>query len=286
MNLSAAGPSGVISLDLKPGYRDKLTDQIDLILSQNRLSPGMAAKLRGRFGWAATATYGRCGRCGLAALQARQQSEDSSHILDAALRDCLAFHRTLATFVQPRLVPLLPSRDGLVRVYSDDSYEPESAIPARLGFVVFPADGAQPKGFSADIGEDILDRFQVRKTQIVPCEALLGVVVPANCSDFLAGRDVIWYVDSQPACQLLMKGSSSVPDLCIIAALTQLLLARMGSRVYWEWVESDANASDGLSRAGLHDAWSLQQGWLLAPVHLPDILHTGFESLAEAVRLT
>ena len=245
----------------------------------------MAAELRGRFGWAATATFGRCGRCGLAALQARQQADDAPHELDSALRDRLVFHKTLACFVQPRLLPLVPYRDGLVRVYSDASYEPESHVPARLGFVVFPADHAQPWGFSADITDDVLHRFQVRKTQIVPCEALLGVVVPTNCASLLAGRDIVWYVDSQPACQLLMKGSSCIPDTCVIASLTQLLLARLSARVYWEWIESEANASDGLSRLGLSDPWSIAQGWRLSSALLPSILRTGFDSLAQAVQL-
>ena len=94
-------------------------------------------------------------------------------------------------------------------------------VPSRLGFVVFPADASRrPIGMSLDISDDILDRFQVRQTQINTCEALAGVVVPHNVPSLLQGQDVIWYIDNQSACQLLMKGASSVADLSILAAVT------------------------------------------------------------------
>ena len=67
--------------------------------------------------------------------------------------------------------------------------------------------------------------------------------------------------------------------------LTHLMLARLGGRVYFKYIESEANPSDGCSRAGLLDEWTLHQGWLLMPAELPPLFYTGFKSLAEAVTL-
>ena len=115
-------------------------------------------------------------------------------------------------------------------------------VPARLGFVIFAADASiRPIGMSLDISDDILDRFQVRQTQIDACEALAGVVVPHNVPSFLQGHDIIWYIDNQSACQLLVKGASSVADLSILAAVKQLMFPCLGCRLYFEYVESDAN---------------------------------------------
>ena len=136
-----------------------------------------------------------------------------------------------------------------------------------------------------DISDAVLGRFQVRQTQINGCEALAGVIIPANAPDLLRGRDIVWFVDNQAACQILMKGSSSVPDMAVIAAVTQLLFTRLGCRVYFEYVPSDSNPSDGLSRDGLQDSWTLSQGWHLLPAVTPEILFTAFDSLSQALLL-
>ena len=216
----------------------------------------------------------------------RRQYFDKRDSLDPALRDCLWFHRLLSEWVAPRQIDLALKAPVSVRVYSDASFEPESCNPARLGFVLLPpgkSDGAV--GMSVDVPPCALSLLQPREQQITPCEALLGVVVPHNVGHLLCQQDVIWYIDNQAACQLLMKGSSSHVDLCVIAPLTHLMLAQLGCRVYFEYIESEANPSDGLSRAGLLDEWTLQQGWLLMPAELPPLFYTGFKSLAEAVTL-
>ena len=82
-----------------------------------------------------------------------------------------------------------------------------------------------------------------------------------------------------------MKGSSSQSDLCSIATLTHLILAKLGCRVYFEYVESEANIADGLSRDGLNDAWTICQEWILQHATIPSILYVAFHSLNEAMLL-
>ena len=280
------GDNQMCKFDLKPGFREQTQDFINEILSDGYLTSGHAAKLRGKFGWAASGTYGKCGRGGQAALVHRQYF-DCSEALSASLIDSLLFHRQLASLVPPRVVSLQPSRSKPVRLYSDASFDPaKSSDVARLGFVIFPDDGrAPPIGMSADIPADLLQLLVDREQQITPCEALLGVVVPYNVRDFLAQKDVIWYIDNQAACQALVKGSSSQSDLCSIATITHLVLAKLGCRVYFEYVESEANIADGLSRGGLNDAWTLRQGWILQHATIPSILYVAFRSLHEAMLL-
>ena len=88
-----------IRVNLKPGLRETLSDDIEEILQKGTLSPAEAAKLRGRFTWAASATFGRCGRGGQHALIQRQY-HDESHELTPALRDSLL--SALVQTVQPR----------------------------------------------------------------------------------------------------------------------------------------------------------------------------------------
>ena len=51
-----------------------------------------------------------------------------------------------------------------------------------------------------------------------------------------------------------------------------LYWAEAGTRVWFEWVASDDNPSDGLSRDGLKDAWTLAQTpkWDIAEYTAPE----------------
>ena len=40
-------------------------------------------------------------------------------------------------------------------------------------------------------------------------------------------------------------------------------------KIRFEWVDSHSNPSDGLSRDGLTDAWTIEQGWDLAEGQAP-----------------
>ena len=89
-------------------------------------------------------------------------------------------------------------------------------------------------------------------------------------AQFIAGEDLLWFVDNQAAGSSLIKGASAHQDICDIVSFTHLLFAELGCRAYFDFCESDANPSDGLSRDGIEDAWTQRQGWLLQEAILPD----------------
>ena len=199
VNVALAAAAGIVEIDLKPGFREAVRTDIGAILEARTLTSGQAAKLRGKFGWAASGTYGKCARGGQAPLVSRQYF-DSTDALTDALRDCLLFHSLLAQFVGPRQVHILGSQLPPVRIYSDASYEPDTDVVAGIGFVVFDAASkSAPVGMAGALSPDILQLFEQRHQQITPCETLLSVIVPHNLSYSMIGRDVIWYVDNQAA---------------------------------------------------------------------------------------
>ena len=88
----------------------------------------------------------------------------------------------------------------------------------------------------------------------------------------LGGSDLVWYIDNQAACACLIKGSSSVSDIGTIVTIAHLLYVKLHIRVYFEWVDTNANISDGLSRDGLVDCWTMSQCWQLSIAELPDFM--------------
>ncbi len=90
----------------------------------------------------------------------------------------------------------------------------------------------------------------------------------------LRGRDVQWMVDNTAALGSTVKGASGQPVLEQLIALFWILCYRFQIRVWLEYVDSEANWSDGISRnfgadtfANAHnfsvDELEFEYSWLL-----------------------
>ena len=77
----------------------------------------------------------------------------------------------------------------------------------------------------------------------------------------LCGRDVVWFVDNTAALSGCVKGGSKEPTLAKLVALFWVLCYRLDCRVWLEFVESDANWSDGISRDLDKDEFSKEHGF-------------------------
>ena len=61
-----------------------------------------------------------------------------------------------------------------------------------------------------------------------------------------------------------------VEDIDAVAALTTVQAAKLKSSIWFEWIDSDSNPADGLSRDGVEDEWTKKQGWDLVDLGSPD----------------
>ena len=107
--------------------------------------------------------------------------------------------------------------------------------------------------------ETILSGWVQRDQQVFVAETLVTLAATIYHKSQLAHRDVIWFVDNLGPLSVLVKGNSSQFDAGVVTATAHLLWSRLNMRVWLEWVASDDNCSDGLSRNGLADEWTLQQ---------------------------
>ncbi|CAE7488397.1 unnamed protein product [Symbiodinium sp. CCMP2592] len=253
-----------IQVNLKPGLRETLSEEIDEILQKGLLTPGEAAKLRGKFTWAASAMFGRCGRGGQHALIQRQYHDDSYEI-GPELRAALEFLQALVQTVQPRNICLNLSTPAPIIIYTDASWEPKDMDRPGLGFVFCHPDRDTTLAGATTVTDDVLALFEDRQTQIFPLEALAILqcfVIFARAG--LSNRDILLFCDNQSVCASVAKGACSVGDVAQIITLCHLLWARLNIRLWIEYVPSADNPSDGLSRNGLRDDWTAQQGWDMA----------------------
>ena len=66
--------------------------------------------------------------------------------------------------------------------------------------------------------------------------------------------------DNTAAVAAAIKGASAASDLCRISSAMHLAWAKLGVRTWVEWVDSDSNSADAISREGKTAAVEEQLG--------------------------
>ncbi len=269
-NLAEVVHTGEVLLRPKDSAVAQVMAGIGSAVRTNKLPKPKAAKLRGQTGWTGSLTSGKCGRIGHEVLKAKQYHGPPE--LSAFDREALIFLGVVVSNLPERSSLVAGARPPPLRLYTDASFEPESGLPPRMGWVLLPP-GSQPLGRFVDVPPDMIASWTPRSTQIFPAEAM-AVYAAIHChAQELQGQDVIVFVDNEAAAAALIRGSSSSADVGVISQAVHWLLHRLHCRMWLEWTDSDSNISDGLSRDGASDRWTAEQGWDLAQGELPPWQH-------------
>ena len=255
--------SGSLRFQPKDVTRHKVLQKISHALSSHLLEADVAGKLRGDLNWMFSQCAGFIGKLAGPLLKQCQQGESST--LSNPDLETLAILYLAVQDAAPRDIQVLPQQRPLVRCYSDASFEGNIL---RLGWVLFFPNRI-PVGGTCVVPSSEIDLWIPRKQQIFPGEALCGLVIPVHLQDCLASCDILWWGDNESAIAALARGTSSQDDVHELVQATHLTLHRLSSRVWWEWIDTSSNPSDGLSRSGLSDPWTLQQNWMLEEIPFP-----------------
>lgn len=147
--------------------------------------------------------------------------------------------------------------------------------------VIFSSCLQKPLGLASDIPESELSHLLPRIQQITPCELVPPLYTLMCFPEVFFDSDVIWYIDNAASVHCLVKGASSQSDMAAISGAAHLVAARLQCRLWLEWVPTDSNIADGLSRAGVDDKWTKQQPWQLQLWELPPLLAVVCNSLVD-----
>ena len=283
VNLSHSLETSTAVITANATMRASVADELETAAQQGQLEPHRASKLMGKTGWLATNSSGRLGRLGTAVLKSVQYRQNA----DLSECDCFALraHASIVRTVPPRVVDLIPSDRPRATIYTDASWEPESEVPPRLGWVIFIR-GERPLAGTMVIPPELVTTWKPRTQQIYPAEALAVPTVLLHYQDQLRGKELIWFIDNEAACASMIKGSSREQEVDALATLAHLLSFRLEAPVWYEWIDSASNPADGLSRDGLKDEWTLKQGWSLAEIPYPhDLLFASPTEVLERFHL-
>ena len=183
-----------------------------------------------------------------------KKPQDMNDALETALK---AWVRILDRG-QPRPILAKSPRPSDAVISTDGSFEPED--PALVvGGVMFAWWRRAPVGFSCTVPNQLLATWLPRRNQIALVELFATVMAIAHFGSELAGRNVMFLVDSEPALDALIKGRSKFTDVIHLVTLFWEVVAEFQVNVYLDRVSTDANISDGVSRAdeGAFTEW----GW-------------------------
>ena len=126
----------------------------------------------------------------------------------------------------------------------------------------------------------LLEQLVPKKQQISQGEATACVLGLASTPELFQDVDLIHFVDNTAALAAIITGSSGKRDVAPLACAYQLLLAQRGSRLWAEYVESDANIADGPSRDG--DSWFASEEASALNVRQVEARLPAFEVLASS----
>ena len=92
-------------------------------------------------------------------------------------------------------------------------------------------------------------------------EAFAAIAAPTVSPELFQDKEIIWFVDNESAVSSLIRGASRPEDVNHVAAVSTVTFAKLNSKVWFEWIDTESNPADGLSRQGVSDPWTAEQPW-------------------------
>ncbi|CAE6943486.1 unnamed protein product [Symbiodinium sp. CCMP2592] len=256
----------------------KLVFALRRALSEDSLSPDEAARLAGKLGFLSTSLWGQVGQSLTRPLHGRAHGpKNGTNALNSGLRACMQCLIALISNPVPRLIPFAGERCGVSVLYADAYFKLgdkkwsvasdsiPTSWPANMhlaengwGFICRASD--RITAGHGSVPPRILRLFGSRRSYIY----FLEIFSQAVC--LLANHDQIspfWvsFCDNRAGLAALRKGYGKDESINRFLSWFHALCIRLRWHGHFEWVSSQANLSDKVSRGDLRFVRS--QGWPL-----------------------
>ena len=100
------------------------------------------------------------------------------------------------------------------------------------------------------------------------------MITAFNWARDIDDQDTIFFCDNLGAVHSLAGGVANAQDLQVLVSTTHVVFAILRCRWLIEWLPSESNCSDGLSRLGARDPWHQQRGLSAERLRLPPWLRS------------
>ncbi|CAE7559557.1 unnamed protein product [Symbiodinium natans] len=236
--------------------RQRLVDKVAAMVAQaresGRLGHGQAAKLYGCLNFLAHGAFGKVGRAGLQSLSSHQYNKLGGDILSPELRQSLELVQAFLATKPRRELKLMGEPPPRFCVASDASQDQPGQGGA--GALLVDPQGRR-HGVVLEIDASLFEMWSSHPTKIAQLELCVVLMATVHWASLLRSSYGIWWIDNVAALMSLIKGRSSNPELDSMSGIFHAAAFGLRMQCFFEWVASDDNWSDGISRQGRHDPW-------------------------------
>ena len=281
-----------VILSPHPERCDKAKKVIQNALETNRLTDEAAHRLAGKLVFLTSTLFGQLGRASLQPLYARAHglSEgDHDGQLNGPLRSALRSLMNLLREIQPRVIPKQMDQSCIV-LYSD-AYFVIDGTHHSPGSKTIPKHWHKTKCHTYENGwgvvihfegntwfssgtlpSRLIKKFCTRKAYIYFLEIAAQLMGFLTCRQ-LPSNLVMSFIDNTAGFFALRKGYCRDPAICNVLALVWRIIALDGWHLHLEWVQSNLNISDSVSRFQYDEMQKINANWTEIPVEgIYDIL--------------
>jgi hypothetical protein len=158
-----------------------------------------------------------------------------------------------------KLPPVVTASDG----------QAEEGVAPSLGYLILDEVSGKRIGAYAEVLEDVLGCWTAAEQKISQVELAAPLLTLLEEGEWLKGRELIFLIDNHPALAAAMRGSSRAEDMNRSAHCIQLRAMQLGCRIWFEFIESDSNWADGISRNGITDDLAKELGFQCRDLRIP-----------------
>ena len=248
--------TGTVQFWVRERLQSKVNDFIKEALHDGRLTSGTASKLFGCLTFLTTGCYGKLGRAGLNEIKNRQYSSET--MVDSNLQTAL--QRLLGLFrLQPhRELPMMPL--GMRRVIVASDAAQDEPRQGSAGALVVDGDGNR-FAYVMRVAPQLFDLWSSDEAKIAQLELMIVLMTIAHATNHFRGLPGLWWIDNIAALMAVVRGRSNNSELDQMAGAIHAILYSAKCPIFFEWVHSPDNWSDGISRRGTSDEWYQTHGF-------------------------
>ena len=233
----------------KPSRVKGLRESVSSIKKANKLAPGLAATIVGRFGFVCDQLFGRVGRAAMGALRSRSYQSHSVTALTDEIKASLSLMDAFLRVLPPRTLSLKQSGLRPTLLYTDASDVPGRAKGQYcVGAVLDSPLASTLLHTLLAVPTDVVASWIPKQTQIGQLEIFAAPVALDTWGPLLVGQEVFLFVDNTSALASLTKGFSPRADSVKLVGDFWLRACKLQLNAWIERVESKSNLSDGPSR--------------------------------------
>jgi hypothetical protein len=261
---------GSVPVRIRERIVEKAQSLLQSAVDTDSCPPGLASKIRGTNQALFHGFFGKVGRAAFGPLIQREYSDTAPWKLSHALRRSLLFLLELQGAGLRKEFRLLRQNVPPIIVASDGRADSSRLPSVSVGFLD-PISGERV-GAYASITQELLALWGHMEQPIAPVEmsaVVLGVFHILAKRPMWKGRDFVWYEDNAVVLSAMVSGKSRSAKLDIAAMVVHLALAMLNCRVWFEYVESNANWMDEASRVEEGGPWAQRNGFSMSQAMVP-----------------